>query len=410
MLPRKLTLMLSVAAISLLVNSVHTTIAADATPAPKSKVSDRWLNRQPQKTTAQEAAEAARKARMDEMNKGIAANKGEPTTETKPTAASTEKDPVLPKEGDIKSPTQKKMMEEQKAEEAKPAEVKKVEPTPTPEKKPAVVAPVKKRLTIQEQIALNKKKKAEELLKIQEESKAGKAMPAKKAPVHAHAKATPTPHVAPEVKSEPVTKHMPTLKVETHPDKVEIIKKPTEHVTEHTLKAPLTIETHPDKVEVVKKPIDSYDTKSLAHKKMMQQIEDREAKTSPIAPSTSPKPPVNEPKHTEPAKVDHMSPTQKKIMETQNAQEEQEGKAASTASTPPKPSGDRGDLLAQIRAGKKLNPVNKEASAKPEGSTESAPPKADVDTKAKPQSLQDQLKNSKRFKELKTESEAAAAG
>jgi len=124
MLPRKTSILLNTLVITFLVAGSHTTLA---------KVSDAWENRNTQATEAQSAADKAKEERYAEMKKAISEkNKDQSVPETKPTNV------VKPETASPEAPMAK----------------------PTP-----------KARTLQEQIALNKQKKADEL-KAQEANKA----------------------------------------------------------------------------------------------------------------------------------------------------------------------------------------------------------------------------------------------
>jgi hypothetical protein len=171
MLSRKKSFLLNTLIISFLMSGSHTTLG---------KVSDKWEKMASQPTESQKAADAARAEREKELQ-AIRDSKKEPASE--------EKTPVEPMK--------------------KPAET--TQPTPTKphvtHTPPATPSPVQKRRTLQEQIALNKQKKAEELHKLQEMNK-GKAA--------AHHAAKPTTNLEKEPAMSPTQKKlMANLEKET---------------------------------------------------------------------------------------------------------------------------------------------------------------------------------------------------
>lgn len=148
MLQKKSSLTLSAAVITVLASSSYATLATDLPPPEKKRPSagDSWMKNR-QKTASEEAYEK-QKAERDAELQAIRQAK----QETEVTSAATEKKPA---EAPELAPSPKK-------ETSSPA--------PVPAEKPAS----KPRLTLHEQIQINRQKKAEELLKRQQMNK-GKA-------------------------------------------------------------------------------------------------------------------------------------------------------------------------------------------------------------------------------------------
>ncbi len=167
MLQKKSSLTLSAAVITVLASSSYATLATDLAPPtetlrkgvglPEKKrpsAHDSWI-KNPQKTAAEEAAEKKRAERDAELE---AIRQAKRETEVK--SAEPEKKPA---EAPELAPSPKK-------ETSSPAPVPTEKPTPKP------------RLTLHEQIQLNKQKKAEELLRHQQMSEGkAEAEPAKQA-------------------------------------------------------------------------------------------------------------------------------------------------------------------------------------------------------------------------------------
>ena len=144
MLSRKTSFLFNAVVITLLISGPHTTLAC---------VSERWEKREPQVTEAQKAADKAREDRLAEMRAAIGKRTdGEATPGIK---ASSE-------------PEKKAAEELKRTPMAKPHAAHALPHAASSDK------PVPQHRTLQEQIALNKQKKAEELHKLHEMNK-GKA-------------------------------------------------------------------------------------------------------------------------------------------------------------------------------------------------------------------------------------------
>jgi hypothetical protein len=213
MLSKKSSVILSAVFIALLTNTSHISLAGDksleaGSPSNKTKGDSSWIK---EKTSSQTAAEKAREARMEEMRKSMAKSKEE----------------VTAKDAEPSKPVAK--VEDAK----KPAEEAKAPPKAEASAKPShkTTAPDSHMQRMKDQIARNKLKKQEELLKLQEANKAKKA--------------TDTAKPKTVVEHEKVTLKLPetALKVEQHSDVV--------------------ITTHPDKVELKPKG-DSADAEAKA--------------------------------------------------------------------------------------------------------------------------------------------------
>jgi hypothetical protein len=349
MLSRKISFLLNTVVISLLMSGSHTTLA---------KVSDR----ETPVTEAQKAADAAREARMAEMKAGIGKRTaGETTAEAK-----TAPEPM-------KEPTEISQVAEKKTEETPKAEVKeqksttppahamhsKAPPHPAAEKKP-----VHKPRTLQEQIALNKQKKAEELHKVQETHKAagGHVKPltwqerAKLAREKREAAMAekPVPKEGVEAHTKPPVKEEPAKTVEKAPAKPTETAHPTINLAPPSLKMTTgehehIVTTLPMPEKGVHKPAEKpsaipeaktgdetrLPAMSLTQKKMMEKMDVEETKKPSVAPKMEPTATPEANTGDEPMKKSltpppapkggpkpiAMNPTQKKMMEKMDAKE-----------------------------------------------------------------------------------------
>lgn len=298
MLPRKLSCLLNAVVVTLLVSGSHTALA---------KVGDSWENRAPQITEAQKAADKAREDRMAEMRGAIAARKGAEATPDPKASSEPEKKP---------------------AESPKTAEA--VQPKPhTPHT--AMAKPAHKPLSLQEQIALNRQKKAEELRKTQEMNKAAGGA-AKPMTWQERARLAREARLAKEagMKAKPETKdgvaaHTKPPAKEEAPVKAAETVSPKSHPTSPPLK--MTVEEHEHIVTTL--PMPSKVDKPAEKPAVTTEKKEVASGDEPVKQATNiPAPPKGGPKPLA------MSPTQRRMMAAQEKTVEAPAKAVESAEKP----------------------------------------------------------------------------